>query len=116
MIPERPVLTRYYSLGTFWLRNSQWSINFYVCFTNTLFFYHNQNFITSKPLEQIDENFCIKTNLSRVFEVYKNCLKLNNDFLANFWKKIKKFDKKFFFFRFGDQKVPSMMDQQKICY
>ena len=57
MIPERPVLTRYYSLGTFWLHNSQWSINFYVCFTNTLFFYHNQNFITSKPLEQIDENF-----------------------------------------------------------
>ena len=33
-----------------------------------------------------------------------------------FEKKIKKFDKKFFFFRFGDQKVPSMMDQQKICY
>ena len=60
MIPGRPVLTRYYSLGTFWLRNSQWSINFYVCFTNTLFFYHNQNFITSKPLEQIDENFATK--------------------------------------------------------
>ena len=55
--------------------------------------------------------------MSRVFEVYKNCLQLNNDFLANFWKKIKKFDKKkFFFFRFGDQKVPSMMDQQKICF
>ena len=99
MIPERPVLTRYYSLGTFWLRNSQWSINFYNCFTNTLFFYHNQNFITSKPLEQIDENFCIKTNLSRVFEVYKKCLQLNNDFLANFWKKIKKLDKKIFFFQ-----------------
>ena len=114
MIPERPVLTRYYSLGTFWLRNLQWSINFYVCFTNTLFFYHNQNFITSKPLEQIDENFCIKTNLSRVFEVYKNCLQLNNDFLANFWKKLKNL-KKQFFFSFGDQKVPSMMDQQKIC-
>ena len=55
--------------------------------------------------------------MSRVFEVYKNCLQLNNDFLANFWKKIKKFDKKkIFFFRFGDQKVPSMMDQQKICF
>ena len=33
-----------------------------------------------------------------------------------FEKKIKKFDKKNFFFIFGDQKVPSMMDQQKICF
>ena len=37
LILERPVLTRYYSLGTFWVRSPQWSINFDVCFTNTIF-------------------------------------------------------------------------------
>ena len=51
MILERPVLTRYYSLGTFWVRNPQWSVNFDVCFTNTIFIYHNQNFISLEPLE-----------------------------------------------------------------
>ena len=96
-IPERPVLTRYYSLCTFWLRNSQWSINFYVCFTNTLFFTTIKISLLLNHLSKIDENFCIRTNLSRVFEIYKNCLQLNNDFLANFWKKFKKLKKQIFF-------------------
>ena len=48
-------------------------------------------------------------------EVYKKCIQLNSYFLANFWKNLKNL-KKQFFLRFGNQKVPSMMDLQKICY
>ena len=49
--------------------------------------------------------------MSSVFEEYNKCTQLN----ILFWLIFEKIWKNNFFFRFGVQKVPSMMDQQKIC-